>query len=112
MSAAKWEAVDWDADDVPDDCDTAEGRLQWASGLCLCGSDYAGKRGLIRILEGHNSEEWGTRFEALFPDEELRTAMLWLVDAAGFSEHGGSVGGAWLSERGRQVLELLREVVE
>lgn len=109
VSVAKWEAIDWTADDVPDDADTAEGRLQWASGLCLCGADWHGKAGLIRLLEAHASDDPG-RFDAVLPDPELQVAMLWLVDAAGFSEHGGSVGGAWLSERGKQVLELLREV--
>lgn len=110
MKCAKWDRIDWDNEEMlPDDLDGVKGRLEWASGLCMCGASEDGRAGLIRLLEAHASNDAGA-FEAVLPDPEIRMAMLWLVDAAGFSEHGSSACSAWLSERGGQVLELLHAV--
>lgn len=40
------------------------------------------------------------------PDYDLLTA--YLCDALGWTEHGGSVGGAWLTDAGEQALANLR----
>jgi hypothetical protein len=34
--------------------------------------------------------------------------ILYALDAAGLLEHGGSIGGAWLSDVGRELLEFLK----
>lgn len=45
-----------------------------------------------------------------FKSEEERYFVLYRLDDLGLIEHGGSVGGSWLTYRGDDVLEALNEV--
>ena len=40
-------------------------------------------------------------------DNELLLCLAYTMDAAGFTEHGSSIGGAWISEEGEMFLWLL-----
>jgi hypothetical protein len=45
-------------------------------------------------------------------DSPTRLFFLYWLDAVGLTEHGGSVYGSWLTDKGKQVLELLRGLGE
>jgi hypothetical protein len=38
--------------------------------------------------------------------------ILYVLDQRGLTEHGGSVNGSWLSDRGKQVREIMRPFVD
>lgn len=42
-------------------------------------------------------------------DNELLLCLAYALDAAGFTDHGSSIGGAWLSEEGEMFLWLLEQ---
>lgn len=46
-------------------------------------------------------------FEKLLPNGPLSDAYLKMLDAHGFLEHGGSIGGSWLTKEGKDLLDLL-----
>lgn len=39
-----------------------------------------------------------------FPDPVLRTLLAYTADALDLTEHGGSVGGAWITQAGRSLV--------
>lgn len=93
-------------------------KLNW----CGCGHPDAAKRVIrdyLRILydfEKDNENEAQNRkcinlknrfgFENVF-ENELLMCLAYTLDAAGFTEHGSSLSGAWLSEEGKMFLWLL-----
>lgn len=42
-------------------------------------------------------------------DNELLLCLAYALDAAGFTEHGGSIGGAWIDTEGKMFLWLLEQ---
>lgn len=76
--------------------------------FCGCGSPDAACRALRDLLAVHDLED--DRYDAmvkLLPDEGLRYLTLYTLDHFDLTEHGGSVGGAWLTDKGRMVLAAL-----
>lgn len=49
-----------------------------------------------------------TPIARVLPSDGVRYFVLYLLDHWDLTEHGGSVGGSWLSEKGRDVLAVLR----
>lgn len=45
--------------------------------------------------------------KTLGPDQALEYLMLYVLDAADLTEHGGSVGGSWLTPKGEELLAFL-----
>jgi hypothetical protein len=81
-------------------------------GLCGCGvveSGYALVRGLLALAPFYDHHE--EIAELLDPVPE-HSAVHWIVlcvlDRAGLIEHGGAIGGAWLTRKGAHYLTLLQ----
>ena len=49
-----------------------------------------------------------TELEALLGDGMLGLSYLYVLDSHGLTEHGGSIGGSWLTTEGEAVLALLK----
>ena len=96
-------------------------KLHW----CGCGSPEMAKiviRDFLNILNEYyidKENEWEIKWknekemmkerfgvESVY-DNELLLCFAYAMDAAGFTEHGSSIGGAWISEEGRMFLWLL-----
>lgn len=103
-------------------------KLKW----CGCGSPEIVKRVIMKYfsllewwhdernddMEFHKCYEERKRrcFEAFDVNDEygnpLLLALAYSMDAAGFTEHGSSIGGAWLTNEGEMFLFLLRHDTE
>jgi len=96
-------------------------KLRW----CGCGNPedaLAFMRDIMQVMkdgsDGNRSElgvpyeqsAWAKRakqLEEMLPGP-LGLSYLYMLDHLGLTEHGGSVGGSWLSEEGEKALELLK----
>lgn len=93
--------------------------LNW----CGCGSPTSAYQKLLDILEHfyvdqdemprpyskEESEKRWAAHNALFAnDEGLEYLTLYWLDSLGFMEHGGAVGGGWLTPFGEEVMYALR----
>lgn len=86
-------------------------------GWCGCGVPDTVLDLVRRYLEttAWANEDWNTRHD--FRGRIERAAMsedAWLLleyvcDRADWTEHGGSVGGAWLTDKGREALAILQQ---
>jgi hypothetical protein len=74
---------------------------------CGCGSTEDAWERLRQILALHPLHKNRPAFKALIPDDGLQTLVLYFLAHLGLTEHGGSVGGGWLSEKGEAVLAAL-----
>lgn len=77
------------------------------SWFCGCGMPEAACASLQRLLSLHPLYEHRKEFEALIPDDGVQYLLLYTLDHFDLTEHGGNVGGAWLTDKGKQVLEAL-----
>lgn len=74
-----------------------------------CGAPWAAANWLRRALEAHPAWEKQSVQRAVWGDDDGRAYVLrHMLDHAALTEHGGSVGGAWLTERGERVLAALQ----
>lgn len=77
--------------------------------FCGCGSPESALEALHKILrclplyERDNQEA----FEKLVPDDGVQYFILYVLDEMKLTEHGGSVGGCWLDDRGKDLLGAL-----
>lgn len=85
-------------------------KLNW----CGCGDPETAKRVIrdyLKIADGNFDEKRNSlkeRFGVEYVyDNELLLCLAYALDAAGFTEHGGSVGGAWTGIEGKMFLWLL-----
>lgn len=96
---------------------TDKSGLNW----CCCGRPEDALQKLLDILENIGKEHpegrapegyWQKRSaeqDELFKnDSGLMYMTLYWLNSMGLSEHGGSVGGGWLTDRGEEVLRALR----
>jgi len=82
-------------------------------GFCGCGSPEDAAKFLMECLETHEKPE----DHDYDKDKEFWSKhgsggeyfIRYALDRSGLTEHGGSVGGAWLTDFGNHVLELLRK---
>jgi hypothetical protein len=59
----------------------------------------------------HEESAWMRRTRELYAmlgDGMLGLSYLYVLDAHGLTEHGGSIGGSWLTHKGERVLALLK----
>ena len=88
--------------------------------FCECGNPDDAYDALKEALDAHNcvgeitDKSWAKRCEKAKAWEEKlgeKPAHLlrYFIDAAGLLEHGGSVGGSWLSEDGKLLLEFFND---
>lgn len=74
--------------------------------LCGCGDPEAGVRLLVDTLRLHEAE--GTIYDSvdavLGSNAGVQQVVLSLLESAELTEHGSSLWGGWLTEKGRWVL--------
>lgn len=75
--------------------------------FCGCGSPQDACRALLNLLRLHPLYEHYDELEAFLPDDGVQYLMLYTLDHFELTEHGGNVGGAWLTNKGKAVLVAL-----
>lgn len=75
--------------------------------FCGCGSPEDAAAALLKLLRLHSLYEHRTEFEAWIPDKGVQYLLLYQLDRDGLTEHGGSVGGAWLTAKGTEIRDAL-----
>lgn len=81
-----------------------------AKDICGCGEPELAENFLIRILERFEVENPnGRMLETLIPDEGTMWFCLYMLDALGLIDHGGTVSNGWLTDEGKAFLALHRE---
>lgn len=86
-------------------------KLNW----CGCGDPNTVKtivRNFLQSVEIKMSDGVDIGFQKYFNvhsiyDNDLLLCLAYTIDAAGFTEHGSSIGGAWLTDEGKMFLWLL-----
>ena len=77
--------------------------------FCGCGAPDDAARRLMDILALHPLYDHRPEIEALFQgDTGLEMLTLYTLAYFGLTEHGGTVGGGWLTDKGKTVLEALQ----
>jgi len=74
--------------------------LEW---FCGCGSPELAAATLLRILELHPLYEHRAEMDELIPDSGIEYLLLYHLDDRDLTEHGGTVTGGWLTEKGEAV---------
>jgi hypothetical protein len=78
-------------------------------GFCGCGLPDETRDWLADILSAIDSKEFNDIEKAVKEKPWLATAFLmYVLDAAGYTEHGSSVGRAWLTDKGKEALAKLK----
>lgn len=78
------------------------------TGWCGCGLPEETYRTLLFMLEWCKDHQPLESLRERITDEGARYWLLYDLDRLGLTQHGGSVDGSWLSEKGRAVMEALR----
>jgi hypothetical protein len=77
-------------------------------GLCGCGDQDRLRELLVQYLslvaERVPEADWTAIWHRLEAMGDAGMLLSFVCDAAGWTEHGGSVGGAWLTDEGRAAL--------
>lgn len=74
---------------------------------CGCGAPEQACRALLRLLRLHPLFDHRDEIEAWIPDSGVEYLLLYALDKWDLTEHGGTVGGAWLTDNGKAVLAAL-----
>jgi hypothetical protein len=78
--------------------------------FCGCGNPEDAQDYLRRILAAHKakSDDYKAVERVILAEPEKAALIIYyLLDAMGLTEHGGSVYGSWLSDKGQRLLEEL-----
>lgn len=87
-------------------------------GFCGCGDASDNLLHIMTVLsllesrsEGERSEymEWYAKLKAYFGTETHAQFFYYWLDERGFTEHGGSVFGSWLTPKGKDLLRALEK---
>lgn len=82
-------------------------------GLCGCGDPNAVLDMIQEYLEIKSSYNFGmfNKRETFAENykEELLLFMMYVMDNKGYTEHGTSIGTAWITEKGKEFLAMLQE---
>lgn len=79
--------------------------------FCGCADPASAAKALHDLLALHPLYENRDKVPALLP-EHLESLVLYTLDHFDLTEHGGTVGGGWLTEKGQVVLEALKLEVD
>ena len=85
----------------------------WLSnaGFCGCGQPASAIHTIKRTLAAMKTHDNRiTNLNKALPDEGSQHIVLYWLDHNGVIEHGGSVGGGWLTDLGEQMLSLLESL--
>ena len=74
---------------------------------CGCGIPESAAARLRDVLALHPLYDHRKEFEQLLPDSGFQHLILYILDHFDLTEHGSGVGGGWLTDKGKAVLEAL-----
>lgn len=79
--------------------------LMWNKlNFCGCGDPVSAVKALLAVMDAlaeRQKSDWkNDRVEGTLPDGAWSLIPLYVLDAAGLTEHGGSVTGSWLTPEG------------
>ena len=83
--------------------------------FCGCGMPEEARKLMLDVLlsiSTRSASGWtvDTVKDELFKDQDrLHYFFMYVLDAMGLTEHGGSVGGSWTTTKGEQFLQLLQK---
>lgn len=83
-------------------------RVFLQSWMCGCGMPELAVERLRDILALHPLYDHRAEFQALVPDTGLEYMLLYMLDHLGLTEHGGGIGGGWLTDEGKAVLAAIQ----
>jgi hypothetical protein len=75
--------------------------------FCGCGRPEDAAAALLRLLRLHPLYEHREEFEAWVSDDGIEYLLLYMLDRDELTEHGGTVGGAWLTDKGTALRDAL-----
>lgn len=75
--------------------------------FCGCGSPEDAAGALLRLLGLHPLHDHRAEFKEYVPDDGIEMLLLYMLDRLELTEHGGTVGGAWLTAKGEAVRDAL-----
>lgn len=76
-------------------------------GFCGCGQPEEALKLVLTLLRLAPFYDSRPEIEALLPDPGVQMIVLYTLDHAELIEHGGGVGGSWLTDKGERFLALL-----
>lgn len=82
-------------------------RVEFADSWCGCGNPEEGYRLVRQVLLLCPLYDHRPEFEELIPDTGVEMIVLGLLDNLGLIEHGGGIGGSWLTSKGEAALKAL-----
>ena len=82
-------------------------RRYLAEWFCGCGNPEDAAAALLRLLRLHPLYDHHEEVTTWLPDDGVRYLLLYKLDRDELTEHGGSVGGAWLTSKGEAVRDAL-----
>lgn len=84
-------------------------------GACGCGwsEDLAKRAYKVLQLFSFSGDEWNRRNWSVYKKKDFTdlTLAYWL-DKEGLTEHGSSIGGSWLSDKGKKIYLSIKECLE
>ena len=78
-------------------------RVYLADWFCGCGHPEHACAALLRLLRLQPLYNNRAEIDAWLPDDGVQHLLLYKLSADDLTEHGGSVGGGWLTDKGRDV---------
>lgn len=86
----------------------AEIRICLAGWFCGCGSPESAANALLLLLDMHPMYEGWDKLNEFTGGREDAYLLLYTLDSHDLAEHGSSVGGQWLTDKGEALLAGLR----
>jgi hypothetical protein len=75
--------------------------------FCGCGDPEAASAALLRLLRLHPLYDHQDELREMVPDQGALYLLLYALDRHKLTDHGSSVAGAWLTEKGEAVRDAL-----
>lgn len=80
--------------------------------MCACGNPEEGVKLIYDVLKLHPLYAHREELRALLPTTGIEMVVLGLLEEAGLNEHGGGIGGSWLTPFGEQVRDALQRELD
>lgn len=77
-------------------------------GFCGCGIPEENVLYILECLEAINRNAAYDEMPAICGSNKAYYFMLYWLSKEGLTEHGGGVGGSWLSEKGKNLMDALK----
>lgn len=98
---------------APDECvhDSLESAV-WVGvfGFCSCGNPEYEMQRILRVIQILTAPIQERNTE-LYDESNGYQIYLYLLDSLGFTEHGSSVYGSWLTDKGKALRSALQEIL-